>query len=331
MENVSPYVSVVMSVYNGSFFLKEAVISILDQSFKNFEFIIINDGSTDNSLNILNEFKDDRIRIIDNGVNKGLIYSLNIGLKEAHGEYIVRMDADDISLPDRIEKQINFMQKHPDIGISGGYIERFGNNVENKILKYSTNIEINKVQLLFSPCVAHPSVIIRKSIIDNYNLHYESTYKNAEDYAFWVNAIAFTKISNIPEILLRYRVVSSSVTQQANKDFNRRFSILSLIYSNYFKRLNHIHDSDELLLHFIIADNERFINYGKNIAPPIIKKYLKKIFIIGKKSKQFDDDYLALFINKRGASISRWYTKNKFDFLYYAMKFLYYRIKLMFK
>ena len=113
--NTKPFVSVVMSVYNGELFLKEAIDSILSQTYKKFEFIIIDDGSTDGSLNIINEYSDERIKILVNPKNEGLIFSLNKGIELALGTYIVRMDADDISLPQRIEEQVSFMEKHGSI------------------------------------------------------------------------------------------------------------------------------------------------------------------------------------------------------------------------
>lgn len=109
--NTKPFVSVVMSVYNGELFLKEAIDSILSQTYKKFEFIIIDDGSTDGSLNIINEYSDERIKILVNPKNEGLIFSLNKGIELALGTYIVRMDADDISLPQRIEEQVSFSEK----------------------------------------------------------------------------------------------------------------------------------------------------------------------------------------------------------------------------
>jgi glycosyltransferase involved in cell wall biosynthesis len=327
MLNISPIVTVVMSVYNGASFLKESVMSILNQSFKDFEFIIINDGSTDNSLDILNEFQDTRIKIIDNVKNKGLIYSLNLGLKEAKGDYIVRMDADDISLPTRIEKQVFFMQKHPEVGICGSYIESFGENIKKKVLKYPLNYEMNEAQLLFSPCVGHPSVIMRQSIISKFNLYYESQYKNVEDYAYWIKALKYTKISNIPQVLLKYRVLSTSITQQAERDFEIRFSVHKSIYLSYFRYLNYTPNDDELLLHFIIADNHRFIKYGKDISPVTISSYLNTLYSLAEKSELIDSTCLSYHISKRGFSISRWYSKDKLDIFSYMTKFLYYKVK----
>ena len=157
--NSNPFVSVVMSVYNGGEFLKDAINSILSQSYKNFEFIIINDGSSDNFSEILELYDDERIKVLNNQENKGLVYSLNRGLLESIGKYIVRMDADDISLPNRIEKQVEFMQREPEVGVCGSYIEIFGDTIKRKVQRFPSNVNVNEAFLLFSTCLAHPSVI----------------------------------------------------------------------------------------------------------------------------------------------------------------------------
>lgn len=324
-----PTVSVLMPVYNGGNFLKDAVESILNQTYRDFEFLIINDGSVDNSLEILKSYSDSRIIIIDNGENKGLIYSLNKGLKLAKGEFIVRMDADDISFEDRIEKQVDFMVKNPEIGISGTYIQIFGENINQEVLKFPVNPGINKAQLLFSPCLAHPSVIIRKLIIDSHNLYYRHEYKHAEDYDYWIEAINYTKISNIPEVLLKYRVIPTSITQQANKNLDSRFSIHKVIYTNYLNRLGFNPSEKELYLHFIISDNNRFISQKDEIDILEVKKYFKKLVSLIKQTGT-DKDYFFYYISKRRLSLSR-YTKSKKDFICYALSFIFYKMKVALK
>src|ERR1017187_7276972 len=126
MKNNSPYITVLMPVYNAAPFLREAIDSILNQTFKNFELLIINDGSTDNCEEIILTYKDPRIRYIKNETNIKLISTLNKGIKLSKGKYIVRMDADDISFPDRIEKQVNYMETNPAIALCGTWFSSFG-------------------------------------------------------------------------------------------------------------------------------------------------------------------------------------------------------------
>lgn len=198
-----PLVTVILPVYNAEMYLKEAISSILNQTYPNFEFIIINDGSTDDSVNIIKSFTDQRIILIENDKNIGLTATLNKGLSLANGKYILRMDQDDISLPKRIQIQVSFMENNPEIGICGsarivirdGKKVVFNNNVK-------THGEI-KSFLLFQNCIAHPTVIMRKSELLDKELMYESYH--AEDYDLWSRAVLKTKMANITEPLLIYR------------------------------------------------------------------------------------------------------------------------------
>lgn len=318
-----------MPVYNGGRYLKEAIDSILEQTYTNFEFIIINDGSTDCSSDIMSQYSDDRINILTNECNKGLVYSLNRGIKEARGAYILRMDADDISLPDRIKKQVDFMERESTVGICGSYIEVFGDGIKKHVIKYPHDPNLNEAYLLFFTCLAHPSVIIRKSLIDRYNLYYDERYVHAEDYAFWVHAIKFTKISNIKEVLLRYRVLATSVTRQADKDIQLRFNIHKSIYECFFSYVGLSLTNEELYLHFIISNNNRFKDQVLNIDPLKIHSHFIKILSYYKDLNNYN--YIAYLVNKRGVSISRWCSN--YNFLYlamYSLKLLYYRSKIIF-
>ena len=325
--NSNPFVSVVMSVYNGGEFLKDAINSILSQSYKNFEFIIINDGSSDNFSEILELYDDERIKVLNNQENKGLVYSLNRGLLESIGKYIVRMDADDISLPNRIEKQVEFMEREPEVGVCGSYIEIFGDTIKRKVQRFPSNVNVNEAFLLFSTCLAHPSVIIRKSIVDKYKLRYDDRYLHAEDYAIWCQAVKYTKISNIREVLLKYRILESSVTRQANKNFQSRFDVHKSIYKDIFRNNGIDYTEKELYLHFIISDNNRFRNQALTIRPSEINAHLTKILSHYRGASNYK--YIAFLVNKRGLSLSRWYSESRgFYFIMYLFKFLYYKIQI---
>lgn len=197
-------ISVVMSVYNGEKYLVEAIESILNQTYENFEFIIINDGSKDNSVEIIKDYMktDNRIVLIDRE-NKGLPYSLNEGINIAKGEYIARMDADDISLPTRFEKQIKYMEENK-LDVCGSYIKLFGDNTKEQIVKYPINHDDIKFRLLFMSSLAHPTAILKKQIFGK--VKYRDDYKVAQDYQLWCDVVnANFKIGNIPEVLLNYR------------------------------------------------------------------------------------------------------------------------------
>ena len=193
--------------------MERAIKSILNQTFKDFEFLIINDGSTDNSVKIIQSFNDLRLRLIHNESNIGLIKTLNKGLKLSNGKYIARMDCDDISLPKRLSIQASFMEKYPEIGVCGSWVKIIGLG-KKFINKYSQKHEEARAYLLFNTPFAHPAVIIRKDILEKYKLEYDENYKHAEDYELWSRVIEHTRISNIPKVLLHYRMHPESVSKK---------------------------------------------------------------------------------------------------------------------
>ncbi len=220
-------VSIIMPVYNGAQYLQEAIDSILGQSFSDFEFIIVDDGSKDESVAIIerNALRDGRIVVLHNEVNSGICVTLNKGLEVANGEYILRMDCDDISLPNRIERQVAFMEERKDIAVAGCFVEAFYNDQPSKCTTYcsDTNPDECWAGLLFATSVAHPAVIIRKSILDTYNLRYDDYYRGMEDFYLWWQIAKHANITNVPGVLLRYRLHTGQVTQtQVNEDFLRR-------------------------------------------------------------------------------------------------------------
>ncbi len=210
MIDNSPLVSVLMPVYNASLYLSEAIKSILEQDYKNFEFIIINDGSTDDSESIILNYKDSRIKYIKNEQNLKLIATLNIGLSIAQGKYIARMDADDISLSNRFRKQVSFLEQNNDYGIVGSNAKIISR--ENKVISYPlTDNEIKYSLIFFNPFI-HSSVIIRKSILDENKLHYDETKLHVEDYDLWVKIMSYSKGYNIEESLVLYRIHENQVS-----------------------------------------------------------------------------------------------------------------------
>ncbi len=207
-----PRISVLMTAYNTELYIAEAIESILNQTYTDFEFIIINDGSTDNTASIIKKYadSDQRIIFVDNKENQGLIAVLNQGLDMARGEFIARMDADDKSLPQRFEKQIAYLDAHPDVGVLGTLIHGF-----DKIDAPGIQIPvITAMDLLEKNYIAHPSVMIRKELLDKYNLRYNPDYKHCEDLELWSRLIFLTKFRNIMEVLLMYRITGNNISAQ---------------------------------------------------------------------------------------------------------------------
>ncbi len=198
-----PEISVLMSVYNGEKYLKACIDSILDQTFKDFEFIIINDASTDQTSKIIQFYTDSRIVIINNDKNLKLGAALNRGVKKARGKYIARMDADDISHPERLKTQYEFMEKNPNIGVCGSWVRTFGRKFKT-ICRNPVFYEDIKASLLFYNSMAHPSVFIRKELLLKYP--YNENFARVQDYNLWAELADKTEFHNIPRVLLDFRL-----------------------------------------------------------------------------------------------------------------------------
>jgi len=205
-----PIATVLMSVYNSELHLADAIDSVLFQDFDDFEFLIIDDCSIDRSLDIIKQYSDKRIRIIENKKNVGLAASLNVGIDHAKGKYLLRMDADDLSRETRFSTQIDFMEDNKDIDIAGSYVRAFSANT-SMIWEYPVdNFEIKK-NLLFRNCLAHPSVVIKKNSLTTNNLKYDTYYRYSQDWELWQRSSNILNFSNIPEVLVDYRLHGASV------------------------------------------------------------------------------------------------------------------------
>lgn len=204
MSGKAPKISVLMSAYNSEKYVAEAIDSILNQTFSDFEFIILNDGSTDKTADIIEQYakRDKRIQFVNNTKNQGIITVLNQGLAMCQGEYIARMDSDDISLPTRFEKQVKYMDEHPECGVLGTSIIIYDKE-NNK--EYIQKQRITFCDLLQQCCIINPSVMLRRSVLLNNNILYRPKYILAEDYGMWSELIKFTELHNLPDILLKYR------------------------------------------------------------------------------------------------------------------------------
>jgi glycosyltransferase involved in cell wall biosynthesis len=229
MNERAPAVTVLMPVYNSEAYLEEAIASILGQTYTDFEFLIINDGSTDRSASMIESYADRRLRVIHKSKNQGLIATLNEGLAESRGRYIVRMDGDDISLPDRIARQVAYMEAHPDVGLCGTWFEDFGAGMPSRTIRYSESDTEIRIRHLYQTHVAHPTAIIRKSVLTKHNLQFDPDYVHGEDYHFWVCMSRFCKISNIREVLVRKRDHPGNVSN--------RFAEIQRATCNRVKRL----------------------------------------------------------------------------------------------
>lgn len=209
-------ISVIMPVYNGERYLREAVDSILNQTFRDFEFVIINDGSTDRTADILGSYTDPRLRIVHNGGNVGITPSLNKGLDMARGEYIARMDQDDISERERLEKQVAYMDDNPNVVASGTWardIDANGLEIGQRCVPAGKRM---RYEFWRPSPIVHPSAILRASQLGN--ARYDASFDPAADFEFWLRLKADHDLGNVPEFLLRYRVHAESLTGRYRPD-----------------------------------------------------------------------------------------------------------------
>ena len=206
-------ISVIMPCYNAERFIRPAIESVLNQSFKNIEFIIIDDGSTDRSSEIIKNYQlSHEIIYIKNEKRKGVAASLNKGIQAAKGEFIARMDADDIAVPERFEKQIDYMRRNKHCVVCGShcyYIDE-KDQIIGKRYYAQTDKMIRKTMLQMNP-FAHPSTIIRKSVLTGNNIFYSDAYKRAEDYHLWFRLSKYGTFANINSFLLMYRISEDAV------------------------------------------------------------------------------------------------------------------------
>lgn len=223
----NPEVTILMSVYNGEKYLREAIDSILNQTFTDFEFLIVNDGSTDRTVEILRSYDDPRIKIVDNEKNIGLTKSLNIGLRIARGEYIARMDADDVSISERLEKEIEFLNQKRNTGLVGTYYTLI--NDKGKVLhavKPLTDSKELKEQLLIKNQFGHGSVMFRAECIEKVG-RYREEFMSAQDYDLWLRISEVYDMANIPELLYKWRldINSISVNRKSQQD---KYALLAI-------------------------------------------------------------------------------------------------------
>lgn len=234
-----PEVSILMPCYNASNYLSEAIGSILNQTYSDFELILINDGSTDNTELIVSSFNDNRIKYINNTNNLGLINSLNIGINASRGLFIARMDADDIAHPKRLEIQVKFLKENPYYSIVGSYaniINSVGKRKCRKLKLPVQNKEI-KAELFFQNSFVHPSILMKADVLKKFN--YSLDFPIAEDYFLWVKILENHNAYNLPFFLLDYRIHKNNTSSKNIIIQNESvYKIYTYLFDNYIFSLD---------------------------------------------------------------------------------------------
>ena len=294
-SSLNPILTVLMPVYNGEKYLNEAIDSILNQTFSDFEFLIINDGSTDNTEDIILSYSDPRIRYIKNEKNLKLIATLNKGLDLVQGIYIARMDADDISLPTRLEKQLNFLVNNQDYILVSSRISSFG-SVSNFYSRSLTNDQIIQ-ELLSNNCIYHSTVMLNKLLLKDEI--YRSSFLHAEDYDLWTRICLLGKMIVLDEVLLKYRVHEDSISQS---NYEQQYEMVKKIRSNILNNYLDFLTLEETLIY------NRFLNSATNDYFIQIESY--------RKYDNFDIHMLSRILNKikstKESNIKLVYSKDEF-------------------
>jgi len=220
-----------MAAHNGERFLREAVDSILGQTFPDFEFVIVDDASTDGTAEIIAEYAacDRRISVLGNDANLGLSRSLNRGLDVARGEYVARTDHDDVALPQRFERQVAFLERHRDVGILG--TKSWLTDTKGAIRGGSSLMPLDDLQIrwstMFQSPIHHPTVMLRRDVLERHHLRYDDAWE-AQDYHLWVRMLRYTRAANLPVRLMKYRVHGANLTGRKFQEIKRETAAIAL-------------------------------------------------------------------------------------------------------
>tara|TARA_Y100001968_G_scaffold333308_1_gene395389 strand:+ start:638 stop:1663 length:1026 start_codon:yes stop_codon:yes gene_type:complete len=273
MNSKKPGISIILPVYNCEKFIEASIRSILTQTYSDFELIIIDDGSTDNSRKIIEKIMDNRIKYYWQN-NQGLSRSINRGIKISKYEYIARQDADDISLPKRLEKQIMYMNSNPRCGLLGTWARVINEtNLTNRYLIHPVKNHECKYKLLFDCCFTHSSVVMRKSIIRKVGFFNETVNQvPPEDYEYWSRVSKVSDIGNIPEVLVHFREHSSSMSYEKPYKLRSNASKISINNILYYSDRNTYQIARSIaILNFNLKNDKSYTPKFKEIRKLLIK------------------------------------------------------------
>lgn len=287
-----------MTVLNGEKHIREAIDSILIQTFKDWELLIVAEPCSDRTSEIITSYSDKRIRLIQNDTRLGVAASPNKGLDVAQGEYIARMDSDDISLPDRLKKQVRFMDANPDIGISGAWTRYIGDNA-GYIGSLPCKHEGIQAHMFFESGLANPCVIMRRRALEKFRLRYDTAFSTAEDYDLWERASHCFHLANLPEVLLLYRSspLSQSRTPNTSKKPNKH-----KIYKRILEQSGFTFSIEEYELHCRIGDAD---NCAEGQFLLAARTWLEKLKTENKLKKVYDQKLFARCLADRWLLLCR--------------------------
>ncbi len=319
----SPKITVLMSAYNAEKYLAEAIESVLNQTFKDFEFIIINDCSTDKTGEIIKGYAtmDQRIRVINNTTNLGLTKSLNIGLKEARGEYVARLDADDVALPERLGRQYLFMENHPELTLVGSWAEIIDEQGQNKgYLRGETKEYLLKFKMLFSNQLVHSTIFFRRSeVLDSGG--YNEAYVYVQDYELYSRLLKKYRLINLPEILAKYRAHGEAITKNQGLKENYKQHALKIIYQNFLALITIKQEEFQTLAEALIIKNSTYrLSWQTYRQTKVILKDVVRAFFEKEKLKEPERQQIIKYCNKSRKILFKKLIKSQWPGFYNLLK-----------
>ena len=314
-----PVLTIVMPIYNGEKYLREAINSVLGQTFDDYELLIINDGSTDRTMDIISSNTDKRIRILNNPRNLGIARCRNLGLELAKGDFLGWTDCDDLNMPTRFEEQINFLQNNPEYGGCGTWLCRFKGSKIMYVSKALKNPEAINASLLFKPAtIPNATVILKMSELRKYKLFYNPDLPIGEDYDFIFRCSQHFKFTNIQKVLYKYRDSETSIMKKFEDEEKKRYNIIKTIYSKALSTLAIQPTEADLQIHDDTCSTkifDDFSDYQKSYA------WLIKI----KLANTMENIYNAKALNKVLANQFFFATKKASKFGFKTLYFFIYK------
>ena len=302
MSLVPGLISIIMSNFNTpEEYLREAIESVLIQTYDNFEFIIIDDCSTDNSLEIIRSYDDERIVILKNEKNMGITKSLNRGLSVATGEFVARMDADDICLPKRFEKQVDFLRENTDVIVCGTAAEFVGewqkHNSNRIVLRNIPKRDQYRIHLLFGnyPNIVHSSAMFNNTKLQEHGIRYNEKYIYAQDYRMWISCSEVAECASLDDVLMQITVRDGTIST-SKKELQEK--CVQGIIQEQFNKLHLVVSPEVLQFHRCLFPRANVIYH---LA---IKEWFEKIIAANKTYKEFNQKEMQKLLRKKWAEIS---------------------------
>ena len=294
-------VSVLMATYNTpEEYLRKTIDSVLNQTYSNIEFVIIDDCSTNNSVELIESYNDKRIHLVKNKVNIGLTKSLNVGLAHCHGEFVARMDDDDVCLPERFERQVDFLRKHQDVIVCGTGARHVGDwqkhNSNEKIYRYIPKKEEHRIYLLFGnfPNIIHSTAMFNHEKLKKYGIKYNENYVYAQDFRMWVSCSEYENCANIEDYLAEITVREGTIS--TSKKETQEQCAVNIVQEQLDKlHLTLTEETKPIHMHLMVRKG---ISY--DIA---IKKWLRVLLDANKKYKVYDQKLMENILYKKWAEI----------------------------